>query len=427
MKRCLQLFVGVTIALFAVAVSFYCAPPPNEPTVPTPVSKGGNSGLPRHQGAEDDLKLPEAAFQNALPYSEKETQEELKLPDLAQLNALPDSVKEEAININDPAFQHIKNQLKIDISLPKGDEDLAVLRASAKSQSPPTPVRAAENGPEVSAGTRPYSSRIMETFNRMPSFSEKPLPEKQNVILTNQKMLKLNLAVDQMGQSGIVQTEVHVAYSKSFSNKLVDFGLYEFWDCFPQVPKTVELCLTEDGAYLISPVFVTGVGQKSAQNQSQPVLVYLDTQKPVARISAVTVFSASRTLQMNATISDHFLDKTRTRFEYTEDGTTWKTFPEKSVQLTLSPQKNSQTDFLLTAQISLPTELKPFIFVRMIVRDQAGNETIEYYPKRIAVDMVIPKGHFSMPHTERGFWDFINRSVLLPSETQGSWWFTANK
>lgn len=427
MKRSLQLFLGVTIALFAVAVSFYCAPPPNEPTVPTPVSKGGNSGLPRYKETEDDLKLPDTVFHNALPYSGKENQEELKLPDPAELNALPDSVKEEAININDPAFLHIKNQLKIDISLPKGDEDLEVLRASAKTVSTPPPARMAENGPEAPVGTRPYSSRIMEIFNRMPSFNEKPLPEKQNVILTNQKMLKLNLAVDQVGQSGVVQTEVHVAYSKSYSNKVDDFGLYDLWDCFPQIPKTVELCLTEDGAYLISPVFVTGVGQKSAQNQSQPVLVYLDTQKPVVRISTVTVFSGSRTLQMNATISDHFLDKTRTRFEYTEDGTTWKTFPEKSVHLTLSPQKNSQTDFLLTAQISLPNELKPFIFVRMIVRDQAGNETIEYHPKRIAVDTVIPKGHFSMPHTERGFWDFINRSVLLPAESQGSWWFTASK
>lgn len=404
MKRGLQLSLGMTIAVFAVAVSFYCAPPPNEPMVPTPALKGGDSMRPFLQETQENFKLPDAAF----------------------LKELPDSVKEESININDPAFLHIKNQLKIDTSLPNWDQDLEVLRAIRTTQSPPL-ARATEKGPDPQAETRSHDSRLTEVLNRTPSFTEKKLVEKQNYILTNQKMLKLKLAVDQVGQSGIVQTEVHVAHSKSYLNKMDDFGLYDLWDCFPQVPKTVDLCLTEDGAYLISPVFVTGVGQKSAQNQSQPFLVYLDTQKPVARISTVTVSDGSRTLQMNAMISDHFLDKTRIRFEYTEDGTTWKTFPEKSVQLTLSQNNNSQTDFQLTAQISLPNEVKPFIFLRLIVRDQAGNETIEYYPKRIAVDTVIPKGHFSMPHTERGFWDFINRSVLLPAESQGSWWFSSSK
>ncbi len=441
MRRSSHVLIGLCIAAMAVAVSFYCAPPPNEPTVNPPPTAApdnatqGNTLAPLPDSTE--LKIPEKDF---VASTDKPSDE---------------------INPNDPAFQHIRNQLKIDISIPKHTEDLEVLRASGLGKKEPIPDTRTIRGHVEGLGAPSYPTSDLNIPIRYSSFGNQHqrnpetaepdkapiklpdmpepigaikvpeipapvVPAKVAPIITNQKMHKLNLAVDQVGKSGITSTEIYFEYAQGHQPARRERPNLEHWDSFAQVPKEIDFCLDKDGVYIVRPVFKSGSGKASDLIKGESLTFILDTVKPRIGFQEIKVNDQKAAIQINARVTDPLLDSKSIVAEYTEDGKTWKPLCKFTEVDGLATQTYEGGVYDLRKEIPLPKDLKTHIFVRMIARDLAGNETIEYYPRRLAVDPVVPKGRLmlSSPAPAKSWWEKV---VPLDPIIQANWWDWGNK
>lgn len=227
--------------------------------------------------------------------------------------------------------------------------------------------------PEIPAPNDTIKNNVPEPKNNLPE-TKTPVNGGPSRQLLNTRKASIDYRLDQVGPSGVSRVDVWVLAENSYSWQRMAT------DADQRTPVDVEL--PGDGVYGIWLAVTNGngFGGKAPQRNDQPNFwLEVDTTPPYAQINGVDLVSSTGTLEFRWSASDKNLDKNGITLAYAPQ----PTGPWTPIAQRLENQGTFSWKF--------PKSLPPQFFVRMEVRDRAGNVTQSSWPNPIQLDLTEPR------------------------------------
>jgi hypothetical protein len=313
----------------------------------------------------------------------------------------PSDPRSDTIDSSGPDFQMIKRGLNIqttvlDKSLPVPSVlaelpkvDVPPITPIAPDVNPPIPPIAVGPGPTPPSDRPPPvavpSSKIGDPFSPpgislpdpsppKPPLADKPFPRK---LLVNTRQIDLEFAVTKTGLSKIKAVELWTTRDGGATWKQTD----RMDGC----ASPFRTRLGSEGEYGFKMVFESESGQRTADpktGQSAELTLELDTTSPsVSILPFRSGPNPAGTVEICWNASDRNLGGHEVRLEYSIDGRDWQLIDARQ-------HMGAKSNFTWKYPPAIPAR----IFLRVSVRDLAGNVGIASTVDKVSIDLIAPEG-----------------------------------
>ena len=252
----------------------------------------------------------------------------------------------------------------------------------------PRPADVAVGGPSMpSAG--PVASPV-SSGTQMPPTGLPVLPKGERPQMTNATRFHLEYDIDAVGPSGVAEVQLWATADAGHSWRL--------WGADEDLQSPFDVVVEEEGIFGFHVVIVSrnGLsGRRPRTGDLADIWVGVDTTSPVAQLTSATYGEGANAgkLSIRWTASDAYLDPRPVTLKFAEA-------PEGPWTVIASALPNSG-EFAWPADPQLPTS----VYLRLEVRDEAGNLTVDQLAEPIRIDGLAPKarirGVLPVPELDR--------------------------
>jgi len=275
----------------------------------------------------------------------------------------------------DPAFQMIKNEMRINTTVLDKSAPLPAVVAEAKRNGPSVPEK--DDSP------------------RMPTFSidPPPIPSPQagmappppappparTIKLVNNRSIELDFEVTKTGRSKIRSVELWTTRDGGTSWQKID----QMMGC--ESPFATRL--TTEGNYGFKLVLLSESGKRTQEprpGERPDALLELDTTPPEIRLyRPEPIAGQPDKVSLRWSMTDLHLDPASAQIDYSLDGKEWTSIAKGAMAYESGTYHCDWT---------VPKTVPPQVLLRVTARDKAGNVGAAQSNDKVAVDLAVPEG-----------------------------------
>lgn len=285
--------------------------------------------------------------------------------------------KKDTIDPNDPAFQMIKNELKIDTSVLDKSIPVPAVLADVKKDDPPpiAPIGSDLNPPSIPMPGSPVPRLDAAPLTIPPiDLAPPPSPTPQaKTVLVNSRQIELDFALTKTGLSKVAAVELWTTRNGG--------GTWAKTDRIDGCVSPFRSKLGSEGHYGFKLVFESESGQRTEEpkpGQLPDSTLELDTTPPQITIYPVQGAGPGHVL-IKWQASDRNLEPNSLRLSYSSDGRNWND---------IDTRRKTEPNF----DWKLPDGVPAQVFLRISMRDRAGNVGSATTGNKVLVDLIAPEG-----------------------------------